>query len=134
MRSPTASLPPLVRQLAAFGGVGVVAVVCHYGVLITLVEVFRATPVPATLAGFVGGGIVSYLLNRRHTFVSDRAHALAGPRFALVAAVGFCITWGLMHVFTKILSAPYIPAQLVTTLIVMVWSYTAHRFFTFGKS
>ena len=128
------SLTPLLRQIAAFGGVGIVAMVCHYGVLIALVEVFHAAPVPATLAGYVAGGLASYWLNRRHTFESDAPHAQAGPRFVLVAAVGFVITWALMHLLTQNLAAPYLPAQVLTTLIVMVWSYAAHRFFTFGKS
>ena len=134
MPSPTARFAPFIRQIITFGGVGVVAFIFHYGVLITLVERFHVSPVPAALAGYVAGGVVSYLLNRRHTFVSDKSHALAGPRFALVAAAGFCITWLLMHVFTNVFAAPYIAAQLVTTLIVMVWSYLAHRFFTFGHS
>ena len=127
------SLTPLLRQIAAFGGVGLAAMVCHYGVLIALVEIFRIAPVPATLAGYVAGGLASYWLNRRHTFASEAPHARAGPRFVLVAAAGFVITWALMHFFTQTRAAPYLPAQLVTTLIVMVWSYLAHRLFTFGK-
>jgi putative flippase GtrA len=127
------SLSPLLRQIAAFGGVGIVAMVCHYGVLIALVEIFQAAPVPAALAGYVAGGLASYWLNRRHTFESAAPHAQAVPRFALVAAVGFGITWALMHLLTQTLAAPYLPAQLLTTLIVMVWSYLAHRLFTFGR-
>jgi putative flippase GtrA len=133
MSAAPESLNPLLRQIAAFGGVGLVAMVCHYGALIALVEIFRIAPVPATLAGYVAGGLASYGLNRRHTFASDTPHAQAGPRFVLVAAVGFGITWALMHLLTQTLAAPYLPAQLLTTLIVMVWSYGAHRFFTFGK-
>lgn len=133
MQSPSLSFTPFLRQLAAFGGAGFAAMVCHYGALIALVEIFRAAPVPAALAGYIAGGIVSYLINRRHTFASDSSHREAAPRFILAAAAGFCITWALMHVFTQTLAAPYLPAQLATTLIVMVWSYLAHRFWTFGK-
>jgi putative flippase GtrA len=65
-------------QLAAYGGSGVGAAVAHYGVLIGLVELAGAHPVPATLTGFVAGGVVSYLLNRRFTFAATRSHADAG--------------------------------------------------------
>ena len=122
---------PLRRQLGAFAGVGVAAAVAHYGVLIGLVEGAGLGPVPATLAGYVAGGLVSYALNRRHTYRSDRPHGEAGWRFALVALVGFGITWALMHAFTARLGAPYLPAQVLTTLVVMAWSFVAHKLWTF---
>jgi len=52
--------------------VGVAASLAHYSVLIALVEGARWAPVPATLIGYVVGGVVSYALNRQHTFASDR--------------------------------------------------------------
>ena len=71
----------LSRQFSAFVMVGLVAAVAHYGLLIALVEGAGWAAVPATLAGYVAGGIVSYLLNRRHTYASDRPHEEAGwPR------------------------------------------------------
>jgi putative flippase GtrA len=127
----TAGLP---RQLTAFGGVGVFAALVHYGVLIGLVEAAGFGPVPATLLGYVAGGLVSYLLNRRLTYASDRPHAEAGWRFATVAGIGFALTAAFMHVFTDRLGAPYLPAQLVTTGIVLVWSFLAHKLWTFGDS
>lgn len=124
----------LKKQFAAFFGVGLAAAVVHYGLLVALVEGGVAGPVPATLAGYVGGGLVSYALNRRHTYRSRRPHAEAGWRFALVALVGFALTGVLMHAFTRTLSAPYLPAQLVTTGIVLLWSFVAHRIWTFRAS
>jgi putative flippase GtrA len=130
----SASSRPLagfVRQVSAFAGVGFTAALAHYGLLIGLVEAGGIAPVPATLAGYVGGGIVSYLLNRRHTYESDRPHEEATWRFAAVASVGFLLTGLLMHGFVDRLGAPYLPAQLVTTGIVLVWSFLAHKLWTF---
>ena len=59
------SLP---RQISMFAAVGAAAAVVHYGVLVGLVEFGHWGAVPATLAGYVAGGIVSYWLNRRHTY------------------------------------------------------------------
>ncbi|WP_324617397.1 GtrA family protein [Microvirga alba] len=126
------SLPRLVRQFLAFFGVGLAAAVVHYGLLIGFVEGAGVDPIPATLAGYVAGGVVSYALNRRHTYDSDRPHREATWRFALVAFVGFLLTWLFMHVFVDGLGAPYIPAQLVTTGIVMLWSFLAHKAWTFA--
>src|SRR5438132_530064 len=79
------------------GGAGIAAAIVHYGVLIGLVQGGLLAPVPATLCGYVAGGIVSYRLNRRHTYRSDRPHREAAWRFAIVAGIGFLITFAVMH-------------------------------------
>ena len=122
---------PLTRQFTAFFGVGLAAAVVHYGLLIGLVEAGQIDPVPATLMGYVAGGVVSYALNRRLTYASVRPHAEAGWRFVVVAAVGFGLTGAFMHAFTRWLGIPYLPAQLVTTGIVLFWSFVAHKVWTF---
>ena len=123
----------LKRQFSIFALVGVVAATVHYGVLIALVELARWGAVPATLAGYVAGGIVSYILNRRHTYESDRPHEEAGWRFAVVAGVGFGLTWICMYFLHDRLGIYYLVAQVVTTGIVLFWSFVAHKFWTFGK-
>ena len=130
----TASSPfhRLARQFTAFFGVGLAAAVAHYGLLIALMEGADLHPVPATLAGYVAGGMVSYILNRKHTYDSDRPHREATWRFATVAFVGFLVTWFLMHAFTVWLHGPYLPSQIITTGVVMVWSFMAHRKWTFA--
>jgi len=110
----------------------VAAAIVHYSLLIALVEWAGWSPVPATLAGYVAGGVLSYALNRRLTYASERPHGEATWRFAVVAFVGFLLTGLLMQAFTGWLGAPYIPAQLVTTGIVLFWSFVAHRMWTFA--
>ncbi len=131
---PSTLLGGLVRQMSAFAVVGVFAAIAHYGALIALVEGFGWGAVPATLVGYVAGGIVSYLLNRRHVFESDRPHEEAGWRFALVAGVGFCLTWLFMHLLHDRLGLQYLLAQLATTGIVLVWSFVANKLWTFRAS
>lgn len=121
----------LLRQASAFAGVGIIAAVGHYGTLIGLVEIFDVSPVPSTLAGYVVGGLVSYALNRRHTFASDRPHHEAGWRFGLVAAVGFVLTGLVMHFLVDRLGLPYLPSQVATTGVVLTWSFLANKLWTF---
>jgi putative flippase GtrA len=134
MTTPAPKSPELLRQIAAFGGVGVLAMIAHYGALVALVEGFNWDKVQATLVGYVAGGILSYWLNRRLTYASERPHSEAGWRFIIVAGIGFAITWGLMHLFIDRLGLAhlYLVMQLITTLIVMSWSFVAHKLFTFG--
>jgi putative flippase GtrA len=124
---------PILQQILSFTGVGVLAAVVHYGLLIGLVELSGWRAVPATLVGYIGGGLVSYALNRSHTYRSDRPHAEAGWRFAVVAAVGFGLTALVMHGLVDRLALPYLPSQIVTTGIVLVWSFLAHKLWTFGR-
>lgn len=126
-------LRAVLRQFSAFFGVGLAAAIVHYGLLVSLVEGYRMEAVRATLVGYIGGGLVSYVLNRRHTYASDRPHREAGWRFALVALVGFGLTWAFMALFVRVLGAPYFPAQIVTTGIVLVWSFLAHKLWTFRE-
>ncbi len=122
----------LLRQFRTFFGVGLLAASVHYGLLFSLVEGYRLDPVPATLTGYAAGGIVSYLLNRRLTYSSERPHREATWRFALVSTVGFGLTWAFMALFVRGFGLPYLPAQLATTGIVLFWNFGANRLWTFG--
>lgn len=124
----------LLRQFIAFSGVGVVAAVAHYGVLILLVEMGGVSPVIATLWGFVAGAIVSYVLNRRFTFHSDRPHRSAVPRFLAVTAGGFVLNGFAMWLLNEQWGVPYLVAQVIATGIVLFWNFTANRFWTFGAT
>ena len=122
----------LSRQFFIFALVGVAAAVAHFGALIGLVELAGWPPVGATAVGYVAGGVVSYVLNRRLTYVSDRPHGEAGWRFAVVAFVGFLLTSASMYVLHDLLGAHYLLAQVLTTGAVLVWSFSAHRLWTFA--
>lgn len=121
------------QQLVSYGGIGLLAAVAHYGTLIGLVEGLGVDPVMATLAGFVAGAVVSYWLNRRYTFATTRSHGAAGWRFVVIAACGFVITGALMALFVNRWGLPYLPMQLVTTLLVMAVSFTGHKFWSFAE-
>lgn len=129
---PLRRFPRQTRQLLAYVLAGGLTAVAHYGVLVGLVELAQVDPVPATLAGFVVGAVVSYALNRWMTFEATRSHAQAGWRFGLIAAGGFGLTWVLMHLFVTRLGLPYLPMQFVTTGFVMVFSFLGHKFFSFA--
>jgi len=129
---PLRRFPRQSRQLLAYVVAGGITAIAHYSVLVALVELARVDPVPATLAGFVVGAVVSYTLNRWLTFDATHSHRQATWRFGLIAAGGFALTGVLMHLFVTSLGLPYLPMQLVTTGIVMVFSFLGHKFFSFA--
>ena len=125
------ALRPHARQFASFVAVGLLAACVHYSLLVSLVEAYRLDPVRSALAGYVAGGVVSYLLNRRHTYTSERPHGEAVWRFAAVAAIGFGLTWCAMALLVRGFGFPYLPAQVATTGLVLFWSFAAHKLWTF---
>ncbi len=128
---PSRGLAHLLRQFVAFFGVGVVAAAVHYALLIGLVEAFFYDPLEATLAGYVAGGLVSYVLNRLYTYEAERGHLDAAWRFGIVALVGLGLTYLLMAVFHRGMGWHYLLAQLATTGIVLLWSFLAHKYWSF---
>lgn len=138
-KAPASSIPacPLVRhpaliQFLLFALVGCAAAVGHYGVLILLSELLDVPPVPASAAGFVVGGVISYVLNYGHVFRSDRDHLPTAAKFVAVATVGLGLNSVIMGVLTHGLALHYLLAQLTATALVMVWSFVANRYWTFG--
>jgi putative flippase GtrA len=121
----------LIRQFSSFLVVAFIATGVHYALLIGLVEIAGVSAVAAALAGYSTGGAVSYTLNRRHVFRSNAPHELAASRFAVVATVGFGLTYLFMSLLVDSAHVPYLPAQVATTIIVMIWNFTAHRMWTF---
>lgn len=128
-----AAFKHILHQFVAFFGVGLVAALIHYALLYGLVEIWFYDPVSASLAGYVAGGLVSYALNRAFTYEAQRGIWQAGWRFGVVAAIGFGLTWLLMGWFFTRLGWHYMLAQALTTGIVLVWSFLAHKFWSFGE-
>ena len=122
----------LVRQLVSFVRIGLLATALHYAVLVGTVQGLGASPVPSALLGYCCGGFLSYALNRRHTFRSERAHGEALWRFAVVAGVGFLLTFLLMALLVDRWRVPYLAAQVLTTGLVMFWTFAANRAWTFA--
>ena len=125
-------LRSLTRQLGAFAGVGILAAVVHYGLLIGLVEGHCAAPVGATLTGYVAGG-ADLLSAQPPAHLCERP----GPPRSSVALHPRRLRRFPAHLAVhagadRVASAPYLPAQLATTGIVLVWSFIAHKLWTFG--
>ena len=124
----------IARQFTIFTSVGVFAAAIHYAVLIALVESQVTHPVKADLVAYISGGIVSYLLNRRWAFHSERVHAEAVWQFAVVAGVGFLLTGIFTYLFHELMGAPYIIAAVMTSAVVLWWNFIINKIWTFREA
>lgn len=121
----------LVHQFSRFTGVGFVSAIGHYGLLIGLVQGFGVAAVPASAAGALLGAVINYALNYCFTFRSTKRHKDAILKFAIVALVGLVLNTLFMWVGVKLLGVHYLLSQVVTTGLVLVWSFIGNRHWTF---
>jgi len=116
-----------------FTAVGAVATASHYTLYILLVERGLASPVVSAFVGYSLGALVSYLLNHRFTFRSDRPHRSAAPRFAVIAGTGIAMNTALVALAYEALGFQYILAQIFATIIVFAFNYYASRHWAFAS-
>lgn len=123
-----------VRHILLFAALGGLGTLAHYAVLIALVQGGLAGPVVGSTAGFLTGGLVNYQLSRRIVFRSQKRHAEAAGKFFTVAGLGLVLNAGLMALLTGPLGAPYLPAQVLVTGLLVLWHYAGNALWTFRET
>lgn len=122
----------LSRQFSVFLLIGGVCTGLHYAVLILFVGLEWLDPIGASALGFCVSAVLNYVLNRRLTFSSSRAHRSAAPRFVGVAASGLMINTALLVLFNGVLEWHYLLAQVMATGATLVWNFILHKIWTFA--
>ena len=130
----SASVLALFRQFVNFTGVGFVSAIGHYGLLIALVQIAGVPAVPASAAGALLGAGINYSLNYRFTFRSSKRHREAVLKFAAVATVGLVLNTVFMWIGTELIGTHYLLSQIVTTGLVLIWSFAGNRYWTFQSA
>ncbi len=123
----------MLGKIFRYGIVGIVGTPAHYLTLILLVEAGGIGPVYATIAGSAVGALVNYLLNRRYTFKSAKAHLDAGPKFLMVAVATGILNAVLVYLGVELLGMHYLVVQIVATLIVFLSNFALNNTWTFRE-
>jgi len=127
------TIRPFIQQAAAFLGAGIIATLCHYIVLITLVETDTLSVVRASAAGAFVGAIAGYWLNYRFAFRSSAPHSETVPRYLIIAAAALGMNTLLMYGLHDLIGLRYLNAQLVTTGFVFGITFLGNRMWTFDR-
>jgi putative flippase GtrA len=124
----------LVQRFGRFATVGMISAVGHYGLLIALVQIFEVNPVVGSIPAAILGAFINYYFNYRYTFNSRKQHRESAPRFTAVAISGVLLNTFLMWVGVSVLNAYYLVAQVASTVLVLVWSFSLNQWWTFRSA
>ena len=121
------------KKFIVFLFVGGSATLLQYGIMILLVQLAHWPAVIATSIGYIVSSLFNYLLNYYATFKSDAEHRTAIIRFATVATIGLGWNSGIVYLLTKA-SWHYLLAQLVATVVVLLWNFFLHKLWTYKNA
>jgi len=121
------------NQFVKFACVGVAGTAVQYTLLILLVQAADMNATLASTIGFTFGAFTNYYLNYHYTFGSDKNHTEAFVKFFSVALVGMFFNGLVMHFCITALTMPYLIAQVAATSLVLLWTFSANRWWTFRE-
>lgn len=119
------------RIFLKFLGIGGVATSLQYTLLMLFVELLKITPVHASVIAYLLSAIFSYVANYYLTFKSISSHKASIAKFIFSVGIGLILTGSLMFLFTENMSFFYLLAQIVATLIVLIWNFFSQKVWVF---
>ena len=124
----------LILRVIKFLSVGAIATAIQYALLVIQVEVLSVSSVVASFIAYSLSSVVNYLMNYYFTFGSTAKHLQSSAKFVLVAVIGLVVNTVLMYALIEIAGVHYLFAQIISTLIVLVWNYLAHKHWTYRSN
>lgn len=124
----------LSTQLLRYAMVGLLNTGAGYACILVLRYVFAWHDLAANAGGYVVGACVSYFLNHRLTFRSERAHAHAIPWFVFAITVCYGLNAIVLLVALRWLHLPSFAAQGCAMLAYSTALFLLGRTLVFGNS
>ena len=125
----------MTRQLLKFGVVGASAAAVHMLVVIALVQQLALHPLLANIGAFLTAFIVSYVGHRQWTFeAQNQSHASTGPKFFLVAVLGFISNEALFYLFLNYLPLPYYVSLFIVLILVAASTFILSKIWAFKSA
>jgi putative flippase GtrA len=128
------AMTPLWSSFVRFSLIGGVGTAAQYAILALMAGGLGVHAVLASQAGAAVGATVNYGLNRSFNYRSHTSHLCTGPRFALVVLAGLTLNGALMTGLVQGLSLHWLPSQVLTTVLVLLWNFGANHFWTFRSA
>ena len=113
--------------------IGLCATAIQYVILIFLVTVMGIPVVAASSVGFAISAASNYLANYHFTFRSNAKHAVAAPKFVVVALLGLLVNATTFKVLERVGGLNYLVEQTCAAGVVLLWNYYAHIQWTYKE-
>jgi putative flippase GtrA len=120
-------------RLGRYLGVGAVATLVHWGLLVVAVEALGWPAWLGSGVGAVAGAQVAYAGNRRLTFAHRGAIVRSWPRFQFTALAGAVLGMGIVALAVH-WRLHYLVGQALATGTVALVTYVVNRHWTFGAT
>lgn len=122
----------LIRQIASFGMIGVLATLTHVASAAALIELDQCPPLVANLAGAALAYVVSFLGNALYTFgVSERLGS-AALRYLLVSLASAALT-SIILIATQFLNLPILAYYALVLVTVPPTTFLLAKFWALKR-
>ena len=113
----------------------VLAAALDCGLLILLVEFCGWRPIPATVVGYLAGGVVQYVLCALWVFsAAPASNTLGFGAFTVLSLVGLLITWAAMSLIHDFGGFPYTLAKVVALALAFNWNFFSRKYLLFSPT
>ena len=112
--------------------VGILGTSLHFLLLFIFVEKFSQDPVLSSIAAFPAVVFISYVLNKNWTFESDKAHAIALPKYLIVCLVSLINNFLLMYLLVNIFEIWYMAAQACSIAVIPLINFILKKYWAFA--
>jgi len=120
------------KGFVKFVGVGGLATVFQYGLMIGFIEFMNIPEVPASAISYGISALFNYLANYYLTFNSDAQHLQTLPKF-IVATTMVLIINTLLFSFFFNTGLHYLIAQVMATVITLFVNFVIHKYWIYRK-
>jgi len=121
----------LLKQLFAFGLVGVVATGVHYGVALTLTELFSVSIYLANLVGFCSAVLVSLLGHSTLTFKASLNPTIV-KRFVFVALAALAVSETVLALLQNFFALHHRIALAIVVMIIPIATFVINKFWVYA--
>jgi putative flippase GtrA len=118
--------------LLRFSSVGLLATFVYLVVSNGLIVASLARPAWASLFGYLGGMIFSFLGQSQFTFRTSRVTSAQIVRFGILSVVGILISYGGIHVLVNYSMIQTVPATIIVAALIALCSFVIMNVWVFG--
>ena len=122
----------VVSKFIKFAGVGGIATLLQYGLLILFIELFAVAKLLASVLSYALSAVCNYWLNYHFTFNSSQDHLSTLPKFVGIVLVGLLFNTAVFYACSSALGFHYLFAQAAATVITLIWNFSINNLWTFS--